>query len=248
MKESAKRGAGIFLAVLGIVAFLGGVLTCVLQYTELRAQQNICVEVEARVVEVESWQRRETDSDGDHYYITYYRAIFEYEYAGRTYRKKDDTSTSSAFGSQYSVGDTVTVWVERQNPSAAHLPNSRMQGYTMGGFLAVFGYVLFSLSTFAFRIDKNEDSLLLRVFGIYLPVAAILAAVLWFVGSHFGNGGRVNLWTNLPFMSALAVAAVFAAVLLADFIARLSSRIGGRKARKKAEVSADTTAGGEKRP
>ncbi len=78
MKESAKRGAGIFLAVLGIVAFLGGVLTCVLQYTELRAQQNICVEVEARVVEVESWRRMETDSGGDRHYKTYYQAIFEY--------------------------------------------------------------------------------------------------------------------------------------------------------------------------
>ena len=88
MKESAKRGTGIFLAVLGIVAFLGGVLTCVLQYTELRAQQNICVEVEARVVEVESWQRRETDSDGDHYYITYYPGNFRIRVCGQNVQKK----------------------------------------------------------------------------------------------------------------------------------------------------------------
>lgn len=45
------------------------------------------------------------------------------------------------------------------------------------------------------------SSLLLRAMGIYLLAMLIMSYALWFVGSHFSNGGRENLFSDIPFWS-----------------------------------------------
>ncbi|MDR0426101.1 MAG: DUF3592 domain-containing protein, partial [Clostridiales bacterium] len=65
--------------------------------------------VSAQVVGYNSYE----SSNDDGGYTTMYRAIFEYTYNGRTYRKSDSVSSSSP-GSD--VGEYKTVYVNPANP------------------------------------------------------------------------------------------------------------------------------------
>lgn len=238
MTENAKRGMSIFLFVFSVLAFVGGIFTCIIHSVNVREKKSGCDEVEARVAEILQTKDRE---DGK----IWETAVFEYSYNGKTYRIEDSARTSSDFGTQYSVGDVVTVWVDRQDPSKILLPNSVLMVYSLGGFFAVFGAVLFLLKAFAVRIDKNSSSLLLRAMGIYLPAMLSMSYALWFVGSHFGNGGRENLFSNIPFLVALTIVVFISGVLVYDFIAHLIKKFGKRKNNIKSEESTNKTEGGD---
>ena len=215
--------------VFAAVMFAAGICICSLHYADMHEQRSRSDVVEARVAEVETERRRETDSDGDTYYKTYYQAIFEYSYAGQTYRVRDDVRTASGFGAQYSVGDTVTLWVDRQNPGSAVTPNSFYFWFEFGGFCIVFGIVLVLLGVFGTRIGEEKDAILPRLLGMVLPILLFLAFVTVFVALHFGNSGRVNLFTNVPFLIVFTFDLLAAGLLAVDLLHLFTRRREKRK-------------------
>lgn len=224
MQGSSKKRAKAFLWIFAAVLFAAGVCICAVHSVNVSEQRSRCDAVEARVVDMEITQRRETDSDGDTHTKTYYQAIFEYSYAGETYRVRDDVRTASDFGMQYSVGDTVTLWVDRQDHGSAVTPNSFYFWFEAGGFFIVFAVVLLLFSLFGMRIGEEKDAFLPRLLGMALPILLILASATAFVVLHFGNDGRVNLFTNIPFLIVFAFDLLAAGLLAADLLSVLRRR------------------------
>lgn len=245
MREDRKKRAKVFMWVFAAVMFVAGVCICSLHYADMHEQRSRSDAVEARVVEVECTRRRETDRDGDTHYKTYYQAIFEYSYAGQTYWVRDDVRTASAFGAQYSVGDTVTLWVDRLDPGSAITPNSFYFWFELGGFFVLFGIVFVLLGVFGTRIGEEKDALLPRLLGMALPILLFLASVTAFVALHFGNGGKVNLFTSFPFLIVFVFDLLAAGFLTVDLLLALARRREKRRAALRESPPANKSGGSD---
>lgn len=143
---------GFVMILMGSMFFIVGKLLIKFKNTSIKDHTVI---LNAKVVNIDSKQETQQDTDGHYHTSTLYRPVLKYEYQGKTY-KVGRSSWSSRV--PYKIGDDMEVKINPENPESiitdVDIRIYKLAGSifsAIGGILVVISVILL-FSNFALKI------------------------------------------------------------------------------------------------
>lgn len=140
------------LYILAMVVFLGIILFNVFGFVKYLKNDNIFVDVDARIVGNQTKIETEEDSDGYEYKKTLYAPVYEYVVDGKTYRHE-----SSTYQSVYNNIGTMTVLKYNPNNPSEVMEATGLSSKFMGVIVGIAGLIAVIIAYVHIGKGKNES-------------------------------------------------------------------------------------------
>lgn len=204
--------------IFGLLFCLGIVF---LIYSGVRKEfrHNNWVATQAVVVNQEVKEIIDKENKGE--YNRYYHAVFQYFYEGAEYILADKTGGSSPV---YSVGDTVTIYVNPSNPEEFESQATTQFFYIFGSIMLVISFCALCFTTSPVLDAAFPKSDLPQYIGRYLPTAIFVWTVTVISLLMIKPHSVLNMGALIVFIIAFALSLFLTVIMIISIFKDVSRR------------------------